>query len=163
MAHFSNLSYDKCYLDQNLKQSIGPGNYNLYDGHIINNNSCHSLNGPRNNRTNNSSEVAKTNLAERTDIESILTNREEIASKCSKCKDIEDKKKLIEKSLKFNIDCDNSLNSNHSRLDLPISKFKGLSTIDLQLNFPLTDPSKEVFYGYNTTSLINQNVKRLIR
>ena len=48
-GHFSRLSYDKCFLDQETNQSTKPGDYKLYYGQKNNDNSCSTSLGPRNN------------------------------------------------------------------------------------------------------------------
>ena len=52
-SHFGRLTYDQCYIDEETKQSIKPGDYKLYYGQNEHNNRCHSVDGPRNNRVQN--------------------------------------------------------------------------------------------------------------
>ena len=53
--------------------------------------------------------------------------------------------------------CSRRLNPINSRLDTPMDEFKGLSTLKLQVEFPIVDPvARRVFYGHNKTSLLNQ-------
>ena len=157
-SHFGRLTYDQCYIDEETKQSIKPGEYNLYYGQNQHDNSCHSLDGPRNNRVQNSSENPKNTLGERTDVESILTNRDEPASKCSESRTLSEKRKAISRGLKHQLHCDDYLNSQHSRLNEPIDNYRGLSTINLQLDYPIIDPLENVFYGHNETVLPKQNM-----
>lgn len=157
-SHFSRLTYDQCYIDEETKQSIKPGEYNLYYGQNQHDNQCHSLDGPRNDRVHNSSENSKSTLGERTELESKLSNRDEPASKCSESRTLSDKRKGIASNLKHHVQCDEYLNPQHSRLNEPIDNFRGLSTINLQLDYPIIDPKVSVFYGHNKTVLPEQNV-----
>jgi len=124
-SHFGRLTYDQCYIDEETKQSIQPGEYKLYHGQNEHDKTCHSLDGPRNDRVRNSSENSKANFGERTEMESMLTNRDVPASKCSQNSLLEDKRKKIARGLKHNVMCDNFLNSQHSRLNEPIDNFRG--------------------------------------
>jgi len=157
-SHFGRLRYDQCYIDEETKQSIQPGEYKLYYGQNQHNNKCNSLDGPRNDRSSNSSENAKANLGERAELESLLSNRDMPASKCTSGNTLDDKRRAISRGLKHNVMCDDFLNANHSRLNEPIDNFRGLSTINLQLDFPITDPQNNVFDGHNVTALENQNI-----
>ena len=157
-SHFGRLTYDQCYIDEETKQSIQPGEYKLYYGQNQHDNSCHSLDGPRNNRVHNTSENSKNTLSERTEVESILSNRDEPATKCSESRTLSDKRKALARDLKHQIQCDEYLNPQHSRLNIPIDNFRGLSTINLQLDYPIIDPKESVFYGHNDTILKDQNM-----
>lgn len=157
-SHFGRLTYDQCYIDEETKQSIKPGEYKLYYGQNSNDKVCHSVDGPRNNRMRNSSENPKNTLGDRTEMESILTNRDLPASKCSKGRTVAEKRKLLARDLESHVRCDDYLNSQHSRLNVPIDNFRGLSTIDLQLDFPIIEPQNNVFYGHNETTLPDQNM-----
>lgn len=156
---FSRLKYDECYLNEDTKQSLKPGDYKLYTGQNENNNSCHSLFGPRNNRTKNSSEVKKgSDFGDRSDIETILTNRDVPTSRCQKNRKIEDKKNKTSTNLENSVYCDNFLNPTSTRLQEPIYNYKELTTYDNQISYPLIEPINNVFYGNNTTKLPNQNM-----
>ena len=67
-----------------------------------------------------------------------------------------DKKQRIASQQQHNVLCDNFLNPENSRLNQPIANFRGLTTLNHQLDFPITDPVENVFYGHNETSLENQ-------
>ena len=157
-SHFGRLTYDQCYIDEETKQSTMPGDYKLYHGQSNHDNVCHSLNGPRNDRMRNSSENSKNTLADRTEMESMLSNRDLPASKCSKGRTVADKRKALARNLQHHVVCDDYLNSQHSRLNEPIDNFRGLSTIDLQLDFPIIEPQNNVFYGHNETVLPKQDM-----
>lgn len=156
-GHFSRLSYDKCFLDQETNQSTKPGDYKLYYGQTNNDNSCFTTLGPRNNRNGISSEVKQSeNLAARTDLESVLSLRDQKASRCTTGNTLEEKNKKLMGDLKTSTLCNNFLNPINSRLDTPMDEYKGLSTLKLQVEFPIIDPVARVFYGHNKTSLVNQ-------
>ena len=112
-SHFGRLSYDECYINEETKRSIKPGEYKLYNGQNDHVSSCHSENGPRNNRLGDSSETPINNLSERTEMESLLSNRDLPASKCSKGRTISDKRKSIARDLNKIVECDKFLNPNH--------------------------------------------------
>jgi len=156
-GHSSRLTYDQCFINEDTQQSTKPGEYSLYDGQSNNDNSCHANLGPRNNRSLNSSEVSKgTTLSDRAEIESELSLRGTPSSKCSKNRTLDDMKKKLATELQESVYCDNFLNPTSSRLENSIDEYRGLSTLQLQLNYPLTNPLDNVFYGHNKTSLINQ-------
>lgn len=156
-GHFSRLSYDKCFLDQETNQSTKPGDYKLYYGQTNNDNSCTTSLGPRNNRNGISSEINQSeNLAARTDLESSLSLRDQKASRCMNERTLEEKNKKLMSNLKGNTVCNSFLNPINSRLDTPMDEYKGLSTLKLQVEFPIVDPVESVFYGHNKTNLVNQ-------
>ena len=82
----SRLVYDKCYIDDDISQSVGPLLYNLNPNRINNCDGCLSVFGPRSghNGYGVSTTVGhKIAIAqELVDVESILSNRNVIASKC---------------------------------------------------------------------------------
>jgi len=156
-GHFSRLSYDKCFLDQETNQSTKPGDYKLYYGQTNNDNSCTTSLGPRNNRNGFSSEINQSeNLAARTDLESSLSLRDQKASRCMNERTLEEKNKKLNSNLKGNPMCNKFLNPINSRLDTPMDEYKGLSTLKLQVEFPIVNPADTVFYGHNKTNLVNQ-------
>lgn len=156
-GHFSRLSYDKCFLDQETNQSTKPGDYKLYYGQTNNDNSCTTTLGPRNNRNGISSEINQSKtLAARTDLESSLSLRDQKASRCMNGRTLEEKNKKLIGELSSFTACNSFLNPINSRLDTPMDEYKGLSTINLQVQFPIIDPVESVFYGHNKTNLVNQ-------
>ena len=90
-GHFSRLTYDQCFINEDTKQSTAPGDYRLYNGQANNEKSCHSLFGPRSNRIKNSAEINKgATLGDRAEIESVLSNRGEASSRCSGNRKLDD-------------------------------------------------------------------------
>lgn len=158
-THFSRLNYDNCFQDEIVKQSTGPGNYKLYNGQTDNDNACHSLNGSRNNRVKNSSELDKgATMADRAEIESVLSNRDLPASRCKENRTMPEKNERLDRELQKSVLCDNFLNYTHTRLENPIDDYRGLSTISLQVDYPLTNPIDYVFTGHNNTILKDQDI-----
>ena len=158
-GHFSRLNYDQCFIKDDTKQSTGPGDYKLYNGQVSNEKSCHSSLGPRNDRVGNSSEVDQgANMGDRAEIESVLSNRDLPASRCVKDRVMDEKNKRLARDLQKSLFCDNFLDPSATRLEMPLNDFRGLSTIDLQVDFPITDPLKNVFDGHNESSLKDQTV-----
>tara|TARA_B000000557_G_scaffold233334_1_gene207801 strand:+ start:259 stop:807 length:549 start_codon:yes stop_codon:yes gene_type:complete len=156
-GHFSRLIYDKCFLDCGTNQSTKPGDYKLYYGQSNSDNSCSTSLGPRNNRNGFSSEINQSEtLAARTDLESSLSLRDQKASKCMNGNTLEEKNKKLMGDLKGLASCNSFLNPINSRLDTPMDEYKGLSTLKLQVEFPIVDPVETVFYGHNKTNLVNQ-------
>ena len=157
-SHFGRLTYDECYINEETKQSIMPGEYKLYYGQNQHDNSCHSLNGPRNDRIGTSSENPENTLGDRAELESILSNRDMPASKCTDGRKLIDKRNKLARQITAANNCDNFLNPDYSRLNNPLDNYRGLSTIDLQLDHPITPAQENVFYGHNLTTLENQNM-----
>ena len=160
-GHFSRLSYDKNFLNEVMNQSTGPGSYNLYTGQNENDNSCHSLNGTRNNRSRNTSEVTiGEHAGVRAAVENNLQNRDLPASKSTNPNTIKEKNDELKKIGlgDNNVYCGKQLNPIYSRLQQPIDNFRGLSTMNLQVEHPIIDPRENVFNGHNKTSLNNQQM-----
>lgn len=82
----SRLIYDKCYIDDDIAQSVGPLLYTLNPNRINNCNACLSVFGPRSGH--NGYGVSTTtghntaNAQKLVDIETILSNRNVVSSKC---------------------------------------------------------------------------------
>jgi len=151
-GHFARLVYDQDYLTEKTKESTKPGNYNLYLGQAENNDRCHSINGTRNTLVGRDGEVTQPgNLVGRTELESVLSNRDLPASKSYDGRMMKDKRDRLAKNLTDSIMCSNFLNTTHSRMENPLDDFRGLSTMDLQVEFPIVDPVNGVFNGHNNS------------
>ena len=85
-GHSSRLGYDDCYYDDRLRESVSPLAYRLSPDQIHNHNACFSSFGPRscNSGAGVSSLVGNTVTPKQdlVDVESILTNRNVLQSKC---------------------------------------------------------------------------------
>ena len=71
---------------------------------------------------------------------------------------LDEKNERLARDLQKSILCNNFLDSSSTRLELPLDHYRGLSTIDYQVEFPITDPLNNVFNGHNDTSLPNQQI-----
>lgn len=147
-SHFSRTGYDNQYLRDASVQSTGPGKYKLSNGQWFNKNGCNATNGPRGNRVGDTGEF-NCNLKDRTQIESALQNRG--IGGCRSCNiTISDKNTITNKLGCDNVSyCSNANDPTYSRLAKPIDEYRGLSTFDLQMDFPLIPPTNWTFNGNN--------------
>tara|TARA_B110000971_G_C19830498_1_gene417745 strand:- start:139 stop:687 length:549 start_codon:yes stop_codon:yes gene_type:complete len=158
-GNFSRLVYDENFMNNSMHQSTISGNYNLYTGQTNNSESCHALDGPRNNRTRNTSEVIiGGNAGVRTTVENNLQNRDEPANRSGTLLGSKNSKlNGITNLTKNNAYCKPQINSTYSRLETSIDNYRGLTTYGYQLDYPIIDPRESVFYGHNDTTLVNQH------
>ena len=86
IGHASRMTYDRCFYEDELAQSVGPLLYKMNPNQINNCDACLSVFGPRSghNGYGNSTTVGHTTAPAQdlVDVESILLNRNVIASKC---------------------------------------------------------------------------------
>ena len=158
-GHFSRLNYDGCFIKEDTKQSTRPGDYKLYSGQTVNDKSCHATYGPRGNKVGENFEVDQgETLGDRAEIESVLKNIDLPASRCKKDRTLDEKNERLARDLQKSILCNNFLDSSSTRLELPLDHYRGLSTIDYQVEFPITDPLNNVFNGHNDTSLPSEQM-----
>ena len=113
-CHSRNL-YDNCYTDKQLKESVGPGNYRIYNPDA----GCNSLN------SNRGPNVQTMGL--RADIESELLNKNDDLDRCDDT--LTEKNKSLE-TLSSKIEqtsfCDNRRLGIPSLLTHPKDNFKGI-------------------------------------
>ena len=130
-GHSSKLIYDKCAYDDFLSESVGPLLYQLNPHRINNCNSCLSVFGPRTSSGSPSYGVSTT-VGNRTapsqdlvDVESILTNRNVIASKCKdgKVNDID----VTQFQLQHARICNDFLDPLATHLTNPPANYRGMS------------------------------------
>lgn len=150
IGHSSRLSYDKCSYDDYLSESVSPLLYKLNPNQVNNCNSCLSVFGPRSGIAGNSKGVSTLvgdvtmPSQELVDLESILSNRNVIASKCKdgKVNDID--------VTKFNLQhariCNDFLDGVSSRLTNPSKNYKGMS-INRFYDLP-KNPQANIFYDF---------------
>jgi len=85
-GHSSRLGYDRCFIDDDIAQSVSPLLYTLNTNRINNCDACLSVFGPRSghNGYGVSSTVGHTTTPSQdlVDVESVLLNRNVVASKC---------------------------------------------------------------------------------
>ena len=159
-GYFTRSGYDCKYLSEAEKQSVAPGNYKLSNNQWNNKNSCASRNGPRADRVPATGEY-NCSYTTRTQIESALTNRGR--PDCRKCAISVDQKNTITDqyncgSVSF---CPDKTDFTYSRLDLPRDQFRGLSTFNLQMDYPLINPVNWTFNGNNTCGEENKDSANL--
>lgn len=156
----SGLKFDQCYINNDINQSIKPGNYKLFEDSTINRNECNSLFGTRSNYVGKNPEIKKAGaFNERADIENLLIGLDRQSTKCNDTLEVlrEKLKKKSDKLDDFKM-CNKYLDPMHSRLE--ILDQKEMTTIHLQNEFPITNPQNEIHYGHNNTNLLNPSNSR---
>jgi hypothetical protein len=150
IGHSSRLPYDKCAYDDYLSESVGPIVYKLNPNQINNCNSCLSVFGPRTSSGPHSYGVSTTvghvtaPSQELVDVESILSNRNVIASRCKdgKVNDID----VTKFKLQHARTCNDFLDPIASHLTNPPANYRG-SSINRFYNLP-KNPQANIFYDY---------------
>ncbi len=171
IGHSSRLGYDKCYYDDYLAESVGPLLYRLNPNTINNCNSCLSVfgprasNGPRSYGVSSITGHVTAQAQELVDVESILSNRNTIASKCKdgQVNDID--------VTKFNLQhartCNDFLDPVATRLTNPPQNYRGMSInrfYDCHQN-----PQANIFYDFSVNTKLEakdnyrERVPRLIK
>jgi len=131
IGHSSRLPYDKCAYDDYLSESVGPLLYRLNPSSINNCNACLSVFGPRSkvgaNSFGVSSTVGHSTAASQdlVDVESVLSNRNVIASKCKdgKVNDID----VTKFKLQHARICNDFLDPIATHLTNPPANYRGMS------------------------------------
>lgn len=167
IGHSSRLKYDKCSYDDYLSESVSPLLYKLNPNQINNCNSCLSVFGPRSSIQGNSKGVStvisqSSNIPSQdlVDLESIMTNRNVLASKCK-----DGKVNEIDVT-KFNLQhariCNDYLDGVSSRLTNPSKNYRGMS-INRFYDLP-KNPQANIFYdfGVNTKLEAKDNYKERV-
>ena len=153
----NSLTSDYCFIKEETKQSVKPGNMNLYYGYTVNDKLCNFINGPRSNNVHTNPETQRAeSFGEKTDIDSELTNRVLSTSRCQKNRTLKEKNARLSKAKLIQTKICHDLDTTYSILEYPKETYRGLSTIGLQIDFPLTNPTKDVFYG-NLSTIYNEN------
>lgn len=150
VGHSSRLGYDKCYYDDYLSDSVSPLLYKLNPAQVNNCNSCLSVFGPRSSIQGNSYGVSTLvgdvplPAQKLTELESILTNRNVIASKCKdgKVNDID----VTKFHLQHARICNDFLDGVASRLTNPPENYRSLS-INRFYDLP-KNPQANIFYDF---------------
>lgn len=145
------IPYDECAYREEVKQSIIPGHYHLYDGQYENNGKCILYSGPRNTRTYNSSEISQVERNSLVDVDSILSGRNVPLTKCMDGRTLEDLNKQYSKvSIQDPKLCSDFLLPTESRYSHPADNIKGMPcTGCFPLEYPFIDPKEFVFWGHN--------------
>ena len=169
IGHSSKLIYDKCYYDDYLSESVAPILYQLDPNRINNCNACLSVFGPRSSYYGYgvSTTMGHTTAPAQdlVDVESILSNRNVIASKCKdgKVNDID----VTQFHLQHPRICNDTLDPIATHLTNPPQNYRGM-TINRFYN--LNKPAQANIYwdfAVNTKLEAKDNyrerVPRLIR
>jgi len=150
IGHSSRLGYDINTYDDYLSESVSPLLYKLNPNQVNNCNSCLSVFGPRSSIAGNSKGVSTLvgdvtiPSQELVDLESILSNRNVIASKCKdgKVNDID----VTKFSLQHARVCNDFLDGISSRLTNPSDNYRGMS-INRFYDLP-KNPQANIFYDF---------------
>lgn len=150
IGHSSRAIYDKCAYDDYLTESVGPVLYKMNPNQINNCEACLSTLGPRTSNGPYSYGVStimghKTAPSQKlVDVESILSNRNVIASKCKDGKVNEIN--VTKFKLQHARTCNEFLNPLATHLTNPPQNYRGMS-INRFYNLP-TNPQKPIFYDF---------------
>lgn len=152
--------YDNDFYNEFVNQQTNEGNYRLDPTYSENNLRCHSLYGPRQNNNKANTEVSSYNLLDRREVESYLRNLDMPNSRSMNFRTLNDKNnKLSEmlknKQLNVNIQCDNYLDNNNTRLDNNILDLKSVNIN--RYEYPIVDPQSYVFNGIPNTEQVNND------
>lgn len=131
IGHSSKLVYDKCYYNDYLAESVAPVLYRLNENQVNNCNGCLSVFGPRSSGGANSYGVStvvgdvSAPAQQLVDVESILSNRNVIASKCrdAQVNDID----VTQFKLQHTRVCNDFLNPIATHLTDPAANYRGMS------------------------------------
>ena len=170
IGHSSRLGYDKCSIRDNINESVAPILYRLNPNQINNCNACLSVFGPRTSLGPNSygvsSSVGHTTAASQdlVDVESILSNRNVIASKCKdgKVNDID----VTKFQLQHARVCNDFLDPVSTLLTNPPQNYRGMS-INRFYDLP-KHPQANIFWNFATNTKLEakdnyrERVPRLI-
>jgi hypothetical protein len=147
-GYSSKLAYDKCFIDQDIAQEVGPLQYNLNPTRIKNCNGCLSVFGPRSSHNGYgvSTFVGNTTAPAQdlVDVDSILSNRNVVASKCKdgKVNNID----LTQFQLQNAQTCNDFLDPLATHLTNPPATYRELA-INRFYNLP-TQPQANIFWNF---------------
>ena len=150
IGHSSRPIYDTCAYDDYLSESVGPLLYKLNPNQINSCNACLSVFGPRSSTGARSygvsSAVGHTTAISQdlVDVESILSNRNVIASRCKdgKVNDID----INKFHLQHACSCNDFLDPVATHLTNPPQNYRGMS-INRFFNLP-KNPQSNIFWNY---------------
>lgn len=150
IGHSSRLDYDRCYIEDDIYESTRPLIYRLHPDQINNCKSCLSVFGPRSAGGPNSYGVSTTvgNVTAPSqglvDVESVLSNRNVIASKCKdgKVNEVD----VTKFKLQHARICNDFLDPVATHLTNPSANYRGMS-INRFFNLP-KNPQAVVWYPF---------------
>lgn len=150
IGHSSRLDYDRCAYADQLQESTAPIMYRLNANQINNCNACLSVFGPRTSSGARSYGVSSTvghvsaPSQRLVDVESVLSNRNVIASKCKdgRVNDID----VTKFQLQHARTCNDFLDPLATHLTNPPANYRGMA-INRFINLP-KNPQSNVFYQF---------------
>lgn len=151
-GHSSKLVYDTCFINDDIEQSVGPLLYRLNANQIDNCQACLSVFGPRSshNGYGDSTTVGHTvaPAQDLVDVESILSNRNVIASKCKdgKVNDIN----VLDFKLQHARTCNDFLDPIATHLTNPPTTYRELA-VSRFYDLP-TNPQMNIFWNFAVNS-----------
>lgn len=151
-GHSSRLDYDNCFINDDIEQSVGPLLYRMNPNQIDNCNACLSVFGPRTgpNGYGDSTTVGHTVAPSQdlVDVESILSNRNVIASKCKdgKVNDIN----VLDFKLQHARTCNDFLDPISTHLTNPPTNYRELA-VNRFYDLP-TNPQMNIFWNFAVNS-----------
>lgn len=171
IGHSSRLPYDRCAYDDRLSESVGPLIYKLNPNQINSCDACLSVFGPRTSQGAASYGVSSTvghvtaPSQQLVDVESILSNRNVIASKCKdgKVNDID----VTKFQLQHARVCNDFLDPIATHLTNPPQNYRGMS-INRFFNLP-KNPQANIFWDFAVNTKLeakdnyHERVPRLIK
>jgi hypothetical protein len=156
-SYFSRKMYDNCYSLEFIDQQVNPCKYRTYEPYGENNLKCHTLNGPRANKTRSTGELGNSNIGYRTEIESQLYNLDIPDSRCITLQTMREKNERLNnigKNTKISYsDCETNQDIIYSRLNQPVNDFR--SVYINRYDYPIIDPKEFVYYGSSNTEQID--------
>jgi hypothetical protein len=171
IGHSSRMMYDKCAYDDYLSESVGSLVYRVNPNQINSCNSCLSVFGPRPTNGPGSYGVSTTTghvtapSQKLVDVESILSNRNVIASRCKdgKVNDID----VTKFKLQHARTCNDFLDPISTHLTNPPQNYRGM-TINRFFNLP-KNPQANIFWDFGVNTKLeakdnyHERVPRLIQ
>jgi hypothetical protein len=126
---FNRIKYDQCAYDLQIGRSTGPGDYRLYGSFAENTNQCFSYDGPIGSKADVSlvKEPLDLRFNEMAQIESELSWRNQLLTKCNKPNLVKDRK------LHHKPTCSKKLTPEDTRFTHPIDAYRCLSLINYQV------------------------------
>lgn len=151
-GHSGKLAYDNCFINDDIEQSVGPLLYRLNANQIDNCQACLSVFGPRTGRNGygDSTTVGHTvaPAQDLVDVESILSNRNVIASKCKdgKVNDIN----VLDFKLQHARTCNDFLDPIATHLTNPPTTYREIA-VSRFYDLP-TNPQMNIFWNFAVNS-----------
>ncbi len=152
---FTRPTFDDVYSNEFIKQQVNPGSYQIDPIYSESNNKCTSRFGPRQNSRLANSEIATGDIGYRKDIENYLLNLDLPLSRNMTLNSLDDKNtklRQINEKQNFQVNyCNDYLDQQYTRLDLNGSVLDLRSVNINRFDYPLIDPQRTVYYGFENT------------